>query len=169
MLRDPDASKALKCAVRWEPTPNNEPVSYDPGQRYAAFTSIAIRDIKTVAASLYTLFSLPSRFYAEKPSDASVRLSPVGVSTVAAPVFRGADASWDGPISAEQLHGWLWATRRAIWPSRCVGQLNQSHCLSLSIKTMYSRLLVFHGLLISPNTLFIHFPLRQTYGIYVCA
>lgn len=36
LFRDPDASQALKCAVRWESAPCYEPVSYGPGQRYAA-------------------------------------------------------------------------------------------------------------------------------------
>ena len=64
---------------------------------------------------------LPSvRVYAEEPSDAYLWLPPVRLCTVSAPVLRRTDASWDGPISAEQLHGWLWTAGRTVWPPRCV-------------------------------------------------
>lgn len=36
VCRDPDASQAIQCPVRWELTPCNESVSYGPGQRYDA-------------------------------------------------------------------------------------------------------------------------------------
>lgn len=36
LFRHPDASKAIKRAVRWEPTPSHEPVPNGSGQRYAA-------------------------------------------------------------------------------------------------------------------------------------
>lgn len=87
------------------------------------------RVFAVASVSEHCLLPLPSfRVYAEKPSDA-LWLPPVSLCTVATPVFRGTDASWDGSISAEQLHGWLWTAGRTIWPPRC----ELSNCLLVVI------------------------------------
>lgn len=58
----------------------------------------------TLSCSSYLLLL---RVYAEKPADASLWLPSVCLCSVPTSVLRGTDASWDGPISAEQLHGCL--------------------------------------------------------------
>lgn len=70
------------------------------------------------------------RVYAEKSSDAPVRLPPVSLCSVAAAVLRGTNASGYGPVSAEQLNGWLWTTGRTLWPPRCVHLNGRYYCLT---------------------------------------
>ncbi len=107
------------------PAMSQSPMAQDRGMlqsKRKVFIEISVSRVFAVASeSEYWLPFLPSfRVYAEKPSDAPLWLPPVSLCTVAATVLRGTDASGDGPISAEQLHGWLWPAGRTIWPSRCV-------------------------------------------------
>lgn len=107
------------------PAMSQSPMAQDRGMlrsKRKVFIEINMsRGFAKASESEHHLHLLPSfRVYAEKPSDAHLRFSPVSLCTVSAPVLRGTDASWDGPISAEQLHGWLWTAGWTIWPPRCV-------------------------------------------------
>lgn len=127
LFRYPDATQAIKRAVRWESTPSHEPVPNGPGQRYAASKIIKIfTELHRVRYNLLTyllslsLFcvSVIFRFYAEKSSDATLWFPSVCLCFVATSVLWWADASWDGSISAEQLNEWLYTAGRTIWPPR---------------------------------------------------
>lgn len=85
--------------------------------------------------STVSLFLPFFRIYAEKSSDASLWLPPVSLCFVTTSVLRGTDASWDGPISAEQLHGWLWTAGRTVCPPRCA--LSNGFCQGLTLRASF--------------------------------
>ena len=126
------------------PAMSQSPMAQDRGMLqskckvYLEIYTSTVFDAETDSKRLLHLH--PSfRVYAEKPSDAPLWLPPVSLCTVPATVLRGTDASWDRPISAEQLHGWLWTAGGTIWPTRCV-LLHYLHYVLLEERFIYYKL-----------------------------
>lgn len=102
------------------PGMSQSPMAQDRGMQQSKCKVLTEIHIREFASASESLFLAPLRVYAEKPPDAPLWLPSVSFCTVAASVLRGTDASWHGPISAEQLHGWLWTARRTIRPPKYV-------------------------------------------------